>query len=130
MKEKEGRQDMQYRTFGQLDWRGSVLGFGSARFPSLENDRRSIDEPATIEMLRYAIDHGVNYVDTAYDYRRGHSERVIGKALQGEYRDKVWVATKLPCWLVEIAEDFVEGDFDDHYTGSTRQLARSERTSH
>jgi predicted aldo/keto reductase-like oxidoreductase len=97
---------MQYRKFGQLDWKGSALGFGSARFPSLENDPRNIDKPATIGMLHYAIDHGVNYLDTAYPYHGGNSERVIGKALQGGYRDKVWVATKLPCWLVETPEDF------------------------
>ena len=97
---------MQYRRFGRLEWEGSVLGFGCARFPSLENDPRNIDKPATIRMLHYAIDHGVNYLDTGYDYWGGHSERVIGKALQGGYRDKVWVATKLPCWLVETLEDF------------------------
>ena len=97
---------MQYRPFGKLDWQGSILGFGGLRFPKPETGDANVDEPATIELLRYAFDRGVNYVDTAYPYRRGDSERAIGKALLGGYRDKVKVATKLPVWLVKTAKDF------------------------
>jgi hypothetical protein len=96
---------MQYRTFGKLDWPVSTLGFGCARFPCLENDYARVDQAEAIRMLHHAIDHGVNYLDTAYNYHAGNSERTVGVALRGAYRDRVKLATKLPCWLVETIED-------------------------
>ena len=57
-------------------------------------------------MMRYAIDHGVNYVDTAWPYHRGTSEPFLGRALRDGYRERVKLATKLPCWLVKEARRF------------------------
>jgi hypothetical protein len=47
----------------------------------------------------------VNYVDTAVPYHGGESERFLGRALSGGYREKVKLATKLPPWSVKTRED-------------------------
>ncbi|MFC1928524.1 aldo/keto reductase [Chloroflexota bacterium] len=97
---------MKYRKFGKLDWEVSVLGFGVMRLPLIDTDPANVDEPESIRMLRYAIDHGVNYLDSGYRYHSGQSERIIARALQDGYREKTKVATKLPVLIVESAEDF------------------------
>lgn len=83
---------MIYREF--QDKKLSLLGFGTMRLPL--NPDGSIDEAQVRQMTRYAIDHGVNYFDTAYPYHNGESERVIGRVLKDYPRDSYYLATKYP----------------------------------
>jgi len=97
---------MKYRKFGRLDWEISALGFGAMRLPVINKNQSNIDEIEVIRMMRYAFDRGVNYVDSGYGYHQGNSEVVIGKALQDGYREKVRIATKLPCHDTDSFKDF------------------------
>ena len=71
---------MMYRDFQGLEL--SMLGLGTMRLPVLEQDSSKIDEAAAFAMFDYAIEHGINYFDTAWGYHGGNSEIVTGKALK------------------------------------------------
>jgi predicted aldo/keto reductase-like oxidoreductase len=97
---------LKYRKFGKLDFEVSILGFGAMRLPFTDNNPANVIEPESIKMIRYAIDNGVNYLDSAYFYHDGRSEVIVGRALQDGYREKVKIATKLPCNFIQTSEDF------------------------
>jgi len=96
---------MKYRKFGNIDWNVSALGFGAMRLPS-KRLLPGANWENSIELIRYAIDKGINYVDTAWPYSFGASEKIVGKVLQDGYREKVFLVTKLLMQLVRKAEDF------------------------
>ncbi|MGL6104854.1 aldo/keto reductase [Romboutsia sp.] len=94
---------MLYRELGKTKEQVSLLGFGCMRFPKIEE---KIDEEQASEMLKYAIENGINYLDTAYPYHDGQSEPFVGKFLkENNLRDKVKLATKLPSWAIKNKED-------------------------
>ena len=99
---------MEYRRFGKLEWKTSALGFGCMRLPTKDRKPMSakIEQDRATRMIRYAIDHGVNYIDTAYPYHGGKSEAFVGRVLSCGYRDRVKLATKSPVWLIKRASDF------------------------
>ena len=98
---------MQYRKYGKLDWKVSALGFGAMRLPLIDNNAANIDEPLARRMIDYAVERGVNYLDTAYPYHEGQSEPCVGRILkEGGYRDKIKLTTKLLCRLVQSTADF------------------------
>jgi predicted aldo/keto reductase-like oxidoreductase len=93
---------MQFRTVPKNGDKLSVLGFGCMRLPL---NGQYVDEERAINQIRYAIDNGVNYVDTAPPYHGGNSEKVLGKALLDDYRKRVKIATKLTPFMLNKAED-------------------------
>lgn len=97
---------MRYRKFGKTGLEVSALGFGCMRLPVIDNDPGRIDLAEATRMIRHAIEHGVNYVDTAWPYHSEKGEEAVGAALADGYRDKVYLATKSPVWLVKEPGDF------------------------
>lgn len=87
---------MQFVNYGRTELKVSRLGLGCMRFPTNEHD--------AIEIVRYAIDHGINYIDTAYVYQ--NSEMIVGKALQNGYRNYTNLVTKSPIWNITKHADF------------------------
>lgn len=75
----------------------SLLGFGTMRLPQCSNEPGSpVDELQVERMVEYAMEHGVNYFDTAYPYHNGESERIIGRVLNKYPREQFYLATKYP----------------------------------
>ena len=92
---------MKYRKIANTDINVSLLGFGAMRLPLLKNSDTEVDVTEAVKMIRYAIDNGVNYIDTAYVYHRRKGESIVAKALADGYREKVLIATKLPLWNLQ-----------------------------
>jgi predicted aldo/keto reductase-like oxidoreductase len=113
---------MLYREMGNSKDRVSILGYGCMRFP--KKDGR-IDAGRAEQQMISAIEQGVNYFDTAYLYHGGKSEVILGNTLAKGYRDKVFVATKLPLPLVYSLKDMetildtqlkrLQTDYIDYY---------------
>lgn len=97
---------MQYRKFGNTGLEMAALGLGTMRLPTKRFRLQKVDVPKAVEMIRAYIDMGGNYIDTAWFYHFGESERVTGLALQDGYREKVHLVTKLPMMLLKKKEDF------------------------
>ncbi len=109
--EKDFTMNIHKRRLGKSELQVSNLGFGCMRLPVIDGRNDQIDEDQAIAMIRKAIDAGVNYIDTAYPYhgmdhtKPGMSEILVGRALQDGYREKVYLATKLPTWIIRSRAD-------------------------
>lgn len=89
----------------------SALGMGAMRLPVLNGEDSRIDEAAVEQMVDYAMEHGINYYDTAWGYHGGQSELVMGRVLRRYPRDRYRLATKFPGY--DLANmDRVETIFD------------------
>src|SRR5664280_1837407 len=101
---------MLYRKLSKTGIDLSILGFGCMRLPTIDHKPEKIDYPKATRVLHYGIEHGVNFVDTAYFYhaaifgQRGESEPFVGEALSGGWRKKVHLATKMPLFYLTRKE--------------------------
>ena len=89
---------MQYRTVPKTGDQFSRLGFGCMRLPSSRFGSVNIKEAH--RLIHEAIDLGINYFDNAWFYHGGKSESILGEAIQGERRQKIHLATKLPQHII------------------------------
>lgn len=83
---------MYYKNFHQLSI--SALGIGSLRLPTIPGNPNYIDHKKGQQLLDYALENGINYIDTAYTYHEGDSERFLGEALKKYPRESYYLATK------------------------------------
>lgn len=97
---------MQYRKMGSLDWQVSALGFGCMRLPGRKFSLMGANAAESQRIIRSGIDQGINYIDTAWPYHLGESEKILGQVLKDGYRERVHLVTKLPMFLVRKTEDF------------------------
>ncbi|MEN8908056.1 MAG: aldo/keto reductase, partial [Clostridiales bacterium] len=97
---------MKYRDFGSTGFKVSALGLGCMRLPTVKFIPQKVNTRKSISLIRNAIDQGINYIDTAWPYHFGGSEKVLGEALKDGYREKVHLVTKLFMPLVKKEDDF------------------------
>lgn len=96
---------MEYRIDARTGNKISLLGFGAMR---LKSSGTNIDMDLATELFKYAIDNGVNYIDTAYLYGNGSgsNERALGEILENlNYRDKVFLSTKMNRMIIHSRDD-------------------------
>ena len=96
-RDAEITEGMPLRTNPNTGDKVSILGYGCMRWPMRRDEAGNevIDQEKVNEMVDYAIEHGVNYFDSAPVYLRGQSEAATAKALSRHPRDSYYIATKL-----------------------------------
>ena len=101
---------MTYRTTPSTKDKVSILGYGCMRLPTIaKSSARDSDDEIDQEMVNrltdYAIEHGVNYFDTAYPYHNGQSEPFVGRVIAKWERSSFYLATKMPLWTCKSLAD-------------------------
>jgi len=83
------KQGIPYRKLGRTGEQVSVIGLGGFHIGM------NMSESDAIQLVRAAVDRGINFMDNSWDYNNGDSEIRMGKALRDGYRQKVFLMTKL-----------------------------------
>ena len=102
--------EMTYRTNSVRGDKVSILGYGCMRWPMIkdENGKDIVDQDAVNRLVDYAMEHGVNYYDSAPVYLQGQSEKATGIALNRYPRDSYYIATKLSNFSNWTRENSIE----------------------
>lgn len=83
------------------------LGFGCMRLPVINGDTNAIDDARFCAMIDSYMEQGFKYFDTAYPYHNEKSEEAVKRCLVERYdREKFFLATKMPVWLVKETADY------------------------
>ena len=93
---------MPKRALGSTGEMVSMFGLGGAHIGKQKDEKDSID------VIRYAVDHGFTFLDNCWDYNDGKSEERMGKALADGYRQRVFLMTKLDGRSAQSATDQLE----------------------
>lgn len=113
---------MKYRRFGRTNWQVSEIGYGMWGMAGWKES----DDLESNHSLDLAVEHGVNFFDTAWGYGEGHSERLLGTLVKRHTSTKLYTASKIPpknfCWPARPEYTFEESYPSDHireYTEKT-----------
>ena len=82
--------EMPRRTLGHTGEKVSAIGLGGFHL-----GKPPLSESEAIRIIRSALDNGINFLDNCWDYNGGESEVRMGKALQGGYRQRAFLMTKI-----------------------------------
>jgi len=113
---------MKYRRFGRTNWQVSEIGYGMWGMAGWKES----DDLESNHSLDLAVEHGVNFFDTAWGYGEGHSERLLGALVKRHTSTKLYTASKIPpknfCWPARPEYTLEESYPSDHireYTEKT-----------
>ncbi len=96
------RSGIPYRILGRTGEEVSIIGLGGAHIGMQD------DENDSIQIIRTAIDNGINFMDNSWDYNDGNSEIRMGKALRNGYRSKAFLMTKIDGQTKKMAAEQID----------------------
>ena len=99
---EESGSGMIYRTLGKTGEKVSAIGLGGFHI-GIQSDPQE-----SIRIVRHAIDHGITFMDNCWDYNNGESEKRMGQALRGGYRQRVFLMTKFDGRTVAAAAQQID----------------------
>ena len=116
---------MKYRRFGRTNWQLSEISYGMWGMGGWKES----DDIQSMESLSLAVEKGVNFFDTAWGYREGHSERLLGKLLKNCPNKKLYTASKIPPknfkWPAKPHYTFAESYPEEHIRDYTEKTLRN-----